>query len=72
MWAVVFVAIAASQITAAMIQTRLGGTIFDWVCRFALIVLGVRQATLRWSDQFDGGYDEPRRHAGPAGAVGSP
>ena len=54
MWAVVFVAIAASQITAGMIQTRLGSTIFNWVLPVALVVLGVRQATLRWSDQFDG------------------
>jgi hypothetical protein len=54
MWAVVFVAIAASQITAGVIQTRLGSTIFNWVLPVGLVVLGVRQATLRWSDQFDG------------------
>jgi hypothetical protein len=54
MWAAVFVAVAASQITAGVIETRLGATIFNWVLPIALIVLGVRQATLRWSDQFDG------------------
>ena len=54
MWAVVFVAIAASQITAGLIETRLGATIFNWVLPIALVLLGVRQATLRWTDQFDG------------------
>ena len=46
-------AIAGSQITAGVIETRLGATIFNWVLPVGLIVLGVRQATLRWSDQFD-------------------
>jgi len=54
MWAVVFVAIAASQITGGALETRLGSTIFNWILPLALVVLGVRQATLRWTDQFDG------------------
>ena len=54
MWAVVFVAVAASQITAGIIETRLGATIFNWVLPIGLVLLGVRQATLRWTDQFDG------------------
>jgi len=53
MWAAVFVAVAGSQITAGVIATRLGATIFNWVLPVALILLGVRQATLRWTDQFD-------------------
>lgn len=53
MWAAVFVAIAASQTTAGAIETRLGSTIFNWALPVALVVLGVRQASLRWSDQFD-------------------
>jgi hypothetical protein len=54
MWAVVFVAIAASQFAAGAIATRLGATIFNWILPGGLVVAGVRQATLRWSDQFDG------------------
>jgi hypothetical protein len=54
MWAVVFVAIAASQVTAEAIETRLGSTLFNWILPVGLIVAGVRQATMRWSDQFDG------------------
>ena len=54
MWAAVFVAIAVSQLTAGAIHTRLGSTVFNWVLPVGLVVLGVRQASLRWSDQFDG------------------
>ena len=54
MWAAVFTAIAASQLTAGAIATRLGSTIFNWALPVGLVVLGVRQASLRWSDQFDG------------------
>jgi hypothetical protein len=53
MWAAVFIAIAGSQITAGVLETRLGATIFNWVLPIGLILLGVRQATLRWSDEFD-------------------
>jgi hypothetical protein len=53
MWAAVFLVIAASQLTAGAIETRLGSTIFNWVLPVGLVVLGVRQASLRWSDQFD-------------------
>jgi hypothetical protein len=54
MWAAVFAAIAISQLTAGAIETRRGSTIFNWVLPVGLVVLGVRQASLRWSDQFDG------------------
>jgi len=54
MWAVVFVAIAASQFAAGAIETRLGATVFNWILPVGLGVAGIRQATLRWSDQFDG------------------
>ena len=54
MWAVVYTAIAASQIAAGAIHTRLGSTVFTWVLPMLLVVLGVKQATMRWNDQFDG------------------
>ncbi len=54
MWAVVFTAVAASQTAAGAIQTRLGSTIFTWVLPMGLVLLGVKQATMRWDDQFDG------------------
>jgi hypothetical protein len=53
MWAAVFIAIAGSEIAADAIETRLGATIFNWLLPIALILLGVRQATLRWTDEFD-------------------
>jgi hypothetical protein len=53
MWAAVFIAIAGSQTAAGAIETRLGATIFNWALPMALILLGVRQASLRWTDQFD-------------------
>ena len=53
MWAAVFTAIAGSQLAGEAIATRLGSTIFNWVLPVGLVVLGVRQASLRWSDQFD-------------------
>ena len=54
MWSVVFGAVAASQTLAGAIHTRLGSTIFTWVVPMALVLLGVKQATMRWEDQFDG------------------
>jgi hypothetical protein len=51
MWAAVFVVIAASEVTGEMFGP--GATIFNWVLPLGLLVLGVRQATLRWSDEFD-------------------
>ena len=53
MWAAVFIAVAGSQITGGLIETRIGATIFNWALPIALVLLGVRQATLRWTDQFD-------------------
>jgi hypothetical protein len=54
MWSVVFTAIAASQTVAGAIHTRLGSTIFTWVVPLGIALLGVKQATMRWDDQFDG------------------
>lgn len=54
MWAAVFAAIAASEMTAGALDSRLAATIFSWVVPIALVLVGVQQATLRWSDQFDG------------------
>jgi len=54
MWAVVFAAIAASQTAGGAIHTRLGSTVFTWVVPMGLVLLGVKQATMRWNDQFDG------------------
>ena len=53
MWAVVFAAITASQITAGALETRLGATIFNWIVPVGFVLLGAKQASLRWSDQFD-------------------
>jgi hypothetical protein len=53
MWSVVFAAVAASQTLAGAIYTRLGSTIFTWVLPMAVVVLGAKQATMRWQDQFD-------------------
>jgi hypothetical protein len=54
MWSVVFTAVAASHTLAGAIHTRLGSTLFMWVLPLALVLLGVKQATMRWEDQFDG------------------
>jgi hypothetical protein len=53
MWAAVFVAVAASEIIAGTFDTRLAATIFEWVIPVSLVLVGVRQAAIRWSDQFD-------------------
>ena len=52
-WAMVFSAIALSNVAGAAIDTRLGGTVFNWIVPVALALLGVRQSSLRWSEQFD-------------------
>ena len=72
MWAAVFVAIAASQLTAGAIETRLGSTIFNWV-----LPVGPRRARRAAGDAaverpVRRRVDGPRRHAQPAGALGSP
>lgn len=54
LWSLVFVAIAASQITADALETRLGATIFNWVVPVGLVLFAVKQASTRWSDEFDG------------------
>ena len=53
MWAGVFAAIAASEMTAGALDSRLAATIFNWVVPVALTLVGVQQASVRWSDQFD-------------------
>jgi hypothetical protein len=52
-WATVFSAIALSNAVGAAIETRLGGTAFNWIVPVALALLGVKQASLRWTEQFD-------------------
>jgi hypothetical protein len=54
MWAAVFAAVAASQAAAGAIDTRLATTVFTWVLPLGLVLLGVKQASTRWDDQFDG------------------
>ncbi len=54
MWSVVFTAIAGSQTVAGAIHTPLGSTIFTWVVPLGFALLGVKQAAMRWEDQFDG------------------
>jgi hypothetical protein len=54
LWSLVFAAIAASQMLAGAIDTRLGSTVFTWVVPLGIALLGVKQATTRWDDQFDG------------------
>ena len=52
-WATVFTAIALSNAVGAAIGTRLAGTAFNWIVPVGLALLGVKQASLRWSEQFD-------------------
>jgi len=52
-WATVFSAIALSNAVGAAIGTRLSGATFDWIMPVGLTLLGVKQASLRWSEQFD-------------------
>jgi hypothetical protein len=54
MWSMVFTAIAASQTVAGAIHTRLGSTIFTWVVPLGIALVGAKQASMRWDDQFDG------------------
>jgi len=54
MWTTMFAAITASQVLGAALATRLGSTVFTWVVPIGIVIGGVRQALLRWSDQFDG------------------
>ena len=53
MWAGVFAAIAASEMAAGALDSRLAVTIFNWVVPVGLVLVGVQQASTRWSDQFD-------------------
>lgn len=53
LWAAVFSAIACSNAVGASIGTRLGGTTFNWIVPVGLALVGVRQASLRWTEQFD-------------------
>jgi hypothetical protein len=54
MWGAVFTAIAVSETAAGAIETPLVSTVFTWLVPMMLVLLGVRQATVRWDDQFDG------------------
>jgi hypothetical protein len=53
MWAAVFIVMAGSETAAGLIETPLGATIFNWIIPLGLVLLGVRQARLRWTDEFD-------------------
>ena len=52
-WAMVAFAIALSNAAGVMIGTRLGGTAFNWIVPVAVALLGAKQASLRWTEQFD-------------------
>jgi hypothetical protein len=52
-WAMVFGAIALSNAAGAAIDTRLWETVFNWLVPVALTLVGVKQASLQWSEQFD-------------------
>jgi hypothetical protein len=52
-WASVFAAIALSNAAAAAIDTRLWETVFTWIAPIGFALLGVKQASLQWSEQFD-------------------
>lgn len=54
-WAMVFSAIALSNAAAAAIDARLWETAFNWIAPVAFALLGVKQASLQWSEQFDNG-----------------
>jgi hypothetical protein len=53
MWAAVFAAVAVSELIAGVFDTRLAATIFELVVPTGLVLVGVQQAAIRWSDQFD-------------------
>ena len=52
-WAMVFSAIALSNAAAAAIGTRLWETVFNWIVPVALTLVGIKQSSLQWSEQFD-------------------
>lgn len=52
-WAMLFFAISASYALGASIGTRLGGTIFEWIVPVGLVLIGVRRASVQWTEQFD-------------------
>ena len=54
-WTVVFSAIALSNAAAAAIDARVWETLFNWIAPIAIALLGVKQASLQWSEQFDTG-----------------
>ena len=54
-WTVVFSAIALSNAAAAAIDARVWETLFTWIVPIAFVLLGVKQASLQWSEQFDAG-----------------
>jgi hypothetical protein len=52
-WVMVFSAIALSYTAAAVVDSHAWSTVFQWIAPVALVLLGVKQSTLRWSEQFD-------------------
>ena len=72
MWAAVFVAIAGSQITAGVIETRLGATIFNWVLPVALILARGPPGDASVVRSVRRRIDGARRDAQPGRALGPP
>ena len=70
MWAVVFVAIAASEITAGALETRLGATIFNWIVPVGLVLLGRPAGLAALERPVRRRVDGPRRDAEPGRALG--
>jgi ABC-type uncharacterized transport system YnjBCD permease subunit len=52
-WATVFVAVTASYATGALLDNRFAGTTFGWILPVGLVLIGVQQASQRWTEQFD-------------------
>jgi hypothetical protein len=53
MCAATFVGIALSYAIAAAVPSHGLATVFNWIVPVGLALLGVRKATLRWSEEFD-------------------
>lgn len=53
MCAVTFLGIATSYAAAAIVHSHALATVFNWIVPVGMALLGVRQATLRWSEEFD-------------------
>ncbi len=52
-WALTFLAIALSFTAAALIDSHAWSTVFNWIVPVGLTLLGVRQATRLWNEEYD-------------------